>query len=81
MVMLMSSSIEGAETASSAAHRVATSDELHPSIPRVLCPRCGEHMRLATVDAKAKDHATLKYDCGCGFTYNMSAKARRATIT
>jgi len=78
--MVMSSSIEGAETASSAAHRLTSSDELHPSIPRVLCPRCGEHMRLAIVDAKAEDHATLKYDCGCGFTYNMSAKARRATL-
>jgi predicted RNA-binding Zn-ribbon protein involved in translation (DUF1610 family) len=74
--MIMSSSIESAETASSVAHGVTISDELHPSIPRVLCPRCGEHMRLAIVDAQAEDHATLKYDCGCGFTYQMSARAR-----
>lgn len=77
----MSSDFTTAEAASTPAHDVSISDdELHPSIPRVLCPRCGERMRLAAVDAKAHDHATLKYDCGCGFTYNMSARARRAAL-
>ena len=77
----MSSSFESAETPSSTAHSLDGSDEPHPSIPRVLCPRCGEHMRLAIVDVKSEDRATLKYDCGCGFTYNMSGKARRVTIS
>jgi RNase P subunit RPR2 len=50
--------------------------DLHPSIPRVLCPRCGTHMRLAELLTDLADHETIYFDCSCGFEYRMSARAR-----
>lgn len=43
----------------------------HPSIPRVLCPRCGTPMRLAEVDSD-HERETLRFDCTCAFEYRMS---------
>src|SRR4051794_23618305 len=49
--------------------------DLDPSIPRVMCPRCGTHMRLAQVGPDVVGHNKMKFDCGCGFEYQMSAAA------
>lgn len=55
----------------------------HPSIPRVMCPRCGTLMRLAEVEPGDKDgHDVMKFDCDCSFEYRMSGNVldERRTI-
>ncbi len=46
--------------------------DLHPAIPRVLCPECGARMRLARIDPESdsvRDAETTTFACDCGFTY------------
>ena len=51
--------------------------ESSPFIPRVTCPQCGEHMRLARTEPQAPDHRhRMMFDCPCGFEYRMSERAR-----
>lgn len=40
------------------------------AIRRVICPKCGDQMRLARVDPHATRPAdVILYDCGCGATF------------
>jgi RNase P subunit RPR2 len=54
---------------------------LHPSIPRVQCPRCGKPMRLASVDPDLTSDRPdqMTFDCECGFVYQQSERARSET--
>jgi hypothetical protein len=46
-------------------------------IPRVTCPQCGEHMRLArTEPVVSNNHHRMMFDCPCGFEYRMSERVR-----
>jgi RNase P subunit RPR2 len=51
--------------------------KLHPTIPRVTCPRCGTDMRLAEIEPEdfGRGEVTV-FDCDCGFEYRMSASVR-----
>lgn len=51
------------------------SHTMHPAIPRVLCPRCGNLMRLAEVSAQIDKPSTMEFDCECDFKYHMSSNA------
>jgi RNase P subunit RPR2 len=53
-------------------------ESLHPSIPRIQCPRCGILMRLAKVEPEANDsHSSrMTLECQCGFAYHQSERAR-----
>jgi hypothetical protein len=51
-------------------------DATDPSIPRVLCPRCGAHMRMAELMTDLVDHEAMHFDCKCGFEYRMATQAR-----
>ena len=53
---------------------------MHPSIPRIQCPRCGTIMRLARVEPATisdQDRITT-FDCECGFIYQQDDRARAA---
>ncbi len=46
-------------------------------IPNITCPRCGKHMRLATIEPEGSDdHDRMGFDCECGFDYHLSDRAR-----
>jgi hypothetical protein len=46
-------------------------------IPRVTCPQCGEHMRLARTEPLVPNsHHQMMFDCACGFEYRMAERAR-----
>jgi RNase P subunit RPR2 len=46
-------------------------------IPRVTCPQCGEHMRLARTEPLVpNNHHRMMFDCPCGFEYRMSERVR-----
>jgi len=47
----------------------------HPAVPRIVCPRCGDLMRLAQTSAEMDKPDIMDFDCECGFEYQMSAKA------
>jgi DNA-directed RNA polymerase subunit M/transcription elongation factor TFIIS len=48
------------------------------SIPQISCPQCGDVMRLAMIRPEdADNHSCLFFDCGCGFRYQMSERAKR----
>ncbi len=51
--------------------------ETNPSIPTVLCPMCGDHMRLATCEpTEREDRYRMTFDCVCDFKFQVSeAKA------
>jgi hypothetical protein len=50
-----------------------TDQKSHPSIPRVLCPRCGTLMRLATVEPEqTENRERMTFACDCGFDYRQS---------
>jgi hypothetical protein len=44
---------------------------LHPSIPRVLCPRCGKAMRLAEINPDQFGREIMRFDCACAFEFRM----------
>lgn len=44
-------------------------EQLHPSIPRVQCPRCGTQLRLSLVEPSP--HYAMTFECECGFQYKM----------
>jgi len=46
---------------------------LHPAIPRVLCPSCGQRLSLARIRPGSADQSVLAFKCECGFDYEMSA--------
>ncbi|HZS65246.1 MAG TPA: hypothetical protein VFA53_12230 [Xanthobacteraceae bacterium] len=47
-------------------------------IPQIACPRCGQYMRLATIEPEGRDrHACLNFECGCGFEFRMPESAPR----
>jgi hypothetical protein len=51
----------------------------HPSIPHVLCPRCGKHMRLAEIDPGSKaGEEIMKFDCECAFEFKMSRAVKES---
>jgi hypothetical protein len=52
--------------------------ELDPTIPRIMCPRCGTHMRLAEIEPGAHGEETMRFECTCSFEYRMSRKVREA---
>jgi predicted RNA-binding Zn-ribbon protein involved in translation (DUF1610 family) len=43
-------------------------------IPRVLCPACGEHMKLRSIVPDDDKKTAMHFKCECGFTYRMSAR-------
>ena len=54
-----------------------TQSEMSYFIPRVTCPQCGEHMRLARTEPSLPDSRhRMMFDCPCGFEYRMSERAR-----
>jgi len=50
--------------------------DIHPFIPRVLCPRCGTTMRLSHIEPHHEGRETTTFDCRCGFTYRQTATKR-----
>ena len=51
-------------------------DPLHNSIPRVLCPECGNGMRLAKIEPTEYAHEeNTTFECNCGFSYTCAAPA------
>jgi hypothetical protein len=44
-------------------------------IPRVLCPACGEDMKLKSIVPDDDRKTALHFCCECGFAYRMSARA------
>ena len=42
------------------------------TIPRVMCPACGVHMRFATFEPIQRDGYKMTFDCRCGFKYQLS---------
>lgn len=42
------------------------------TIPRILCPRCGTRMRLASAETASRDGDKMIFDCKCGFEYQMA---------
>lgn len=54
-------------------HSPAKSDQLHPTIPFILCPRCAVRMPLATVEPELNDtRERMTFVCDCGFDYRES---------
>jgi hypothetical protein len=50
----------------------STPIDKNPSIPRVLCPRCGSQMRLAEINPGTDGaEQTMRFDCDCDFEYRM----------
>jgi hypothetical protein len=52
---------------------------MHPSIPRVLCPSCGELMRLSRIDpspSSGRRGATTIFECSCGDDYRQTILER-----
>lgn len=46
-------------------------------IPNVVCPDCGKHMRLATVEPElSKKCYWMSFDCKCGFEHRLLERAR-----
>lgn len=55
------------------------SESLHPAIPRISCPKCGNTMRLAKIEPEPHGHGEMMtFDCQCGFTYTQSERTRGA---
>lgn len=57
----------------------ATSAALHPAIPRVLCPSCGDVMRLSRIDPSPRNSApaqTTTFECSCGDDYRQTIRER-----
>jgi hypothetical protein len=54
----------------------ATMGDMHPAIPRVLCPSCGKIMTLRRIAPDDRDRPAMHFACDCGFDYRMSARAR-----
>jgi len=53
--------------------------DLHPAIPRVLCPSCGSTMRLSRIDPWPNDSRraeTTTFECECGFDYRQTVRRR-----
>ena len=43
---------------------------MHPALPRVMCPDCGQHMRLTHIEphpAAFRCAETTTFECACGF--------------
>jgi predicted RNA-binding Zn-ribbon protein involved in translation (DUF1610 family) len=53
----------------------ASMTELHPEIPRVYCPTCGEVLRLRRI-VPVDEQSEMQFQCDCGFDYRMSTRAR-----
>lgn len=52
---------------------------LHPAIPRVLCPSCGDMMRLSRIDPSPNDSRagqTTIFECSCGDDYRQTIHER-----
>ena len=46
-------------------------------IPKVTCPQCGTHLRLAGIEPSDNgEQSRLVFNCSCGFEYRMSERAR-----
>jgi hypothetical protein len=50
-----------------------------PCIPRIVCPRCGTHMRLAGAETASRDGDKLIFDCRCGFEYQTAGRGELQT--
>ena len=53
--------------------------DMHPSMPRVLCPGCGSKMRLSRVGPDLEDGRradTSMFDCKCAFIYSHTIDRR-----
>jgi len=52
---------------------------LHPAIPRVLCPDCGNIMRLVRVEPDPTTERRAErttFECDCGFDYRQTIGRR-----
>jgi RNase P subunit RPR2 len=57
----------------------SASSNLHPAIPRVLCPSCGEMMRLSRIDPwpnNSRKGETTTFECSCGDDYRQTIHER-----
>jgi RNase P subunit RPR2 len=50
---------------------------LHPAIPRVLCPDCGELLALHRIRPDRQDKPVIEFRCDCGFDYRLHARHGR----
>jgi hypothetical protein len=46
-----------------------------PSIPNVVCSKCGLRMRLATVEPTGNNDRIITFGCTCGNRYELSERA------
>lgn len=44
-------------------------------IPKVICPKCGAHMRLLTIESPETGDGRLTFDCRCGHQYQLAETA------
>jgi RNase P subunit RPR2 len=70
-------------TLSHARRRLASarsaSTKLHLAIPRVLCPSCGDLMRLSRIDPScdgSRRGQTTIFECSCGDDYRQTIHER-----
>jgi RNase P subunit RPR2 len=57
----------------------SVSEKLHLAIPRVLCPSCGELMRLSRIDPSCdggRKGQTTIFECSCGDDYRQTIRER-----
>ena len=57
----------------------SVSNKLHLAIPRVLCPSCGELMRLSRIDPSndgGRRGQTTTFECSCGDDYRQTIRER-----
>lgn len=41
-------------------------------LPTIMCPVCGEHMRLSTIIPEEDNRQRMTFVCDCGFEYRQS---------
>ena len=41
-------------------------------LPIIMCPVCGQHMRLTTIVPEDNKRQRMSFACGCGFDYHQS---------
>ena len=47
----------------------------HFAFPIITCPRCGDHMRLSTIEPEGRGRDRMTFTCACTFEYRQSFAA------
>jgi len=47
-------------------------DAIKSAIPVVVCPVCGNNMRLSVIEPDVPQHERMTFTCDCGFNYRQS---------